>query len=163
MLTACLVLFLAPAAAAVWSLLGNPSMVRAALAVSGGTIPCPGSNLMSTRARLLVRPARLHGDVGFRAGLGEPLPAATGVALTAAQIESAAAHGETNADHVLQRHTDRLGRGLAHVINIFDPEVIVLGGGLSNLDHLYRDLPAAIAPHLFTSDPDRRHPAPEVG
>ncbi len=86
--------------------------------------------------------------------------AATGVALTAVQIEIAAVRGDANAIDALQRHTDRLSRGLAHVINIFDPEVIVLGGGLSNLDHLYRDLPAAIAPHLFTSDPtvDIRRP-----
>jgi fructokinase len=38
-------------------------------------------------------------------------------------------------------------------MNIFDPQVVVLGGGLSNLDHLYRELPALIARHLFTDQP----------
>jgi hypothetical protein len=43
----------------------------------------------------------------------------------------------------------RLARGLAHVINIFDPDVIVLGGGLSKLTHLYQVLPGLVAPHVF--------------
>ncbi|MBU2581329.1 MAG: ROK family protein [Alphaproteobacteria bacterium] len=53
----------------------------------------------------------------------------------------------------LERHCDRLARGLAQVINLIDPEVIVLGGGLSNLAHLYDELPGRIAPYLFTDSP----------
>lgn len=41
----------------------------------------------------------------------------------------------------LERHTERLARALAHVINLLDPEVIVLGGGLSNMAHLYGEVP----------------------
>ena len=41
----------------------------------------------------------------------------------------------------LERHTDRLARALAHVINMLDPEVIVLAGGLSNMAHLYEEVP----------------------
>ncbi len=41
----------------------------------------------------------------------------------------------------LERHTERLARALAHVINLLDPEVIVLGGGLSNMAHLYEQVP----------------------
>lgn len=41
----------------------------------------------------------------------------------------------------LERHTERLARALAHVINLLDPEVIVLGGGLSNMAHLYEEVP----------------------
>ena len=41
----------------------------------------------------------------------------------------------------LERHTERLARALAHVINLLDPEVIVLGGGLSNMAHLYQQVP----------------------
>ena len=44
----------------------------------------------------------------------------------------------------LDRHADRLARGLAVVINLLDPDVIVLGGGLSNMDHLYTELPRRI-------------------
>lgn len=86
--------------------------------------------------------------------------AQTGRALKAAQIAAAAQAGDPAAAATIARHVDRLGRGLAHVINIIDPDVVVLGGGLSNLDHLYTDLPAAVAPHLFTSQPfvDIRRP-----
>jgi fructokinase len=43
-----------------------------------------------------------------------------------------------------------LARGLAQVINIIDPEVIVLGGGLSQLTHLYEVLPDLAAPYVFS-------------
>jgi len=52
----------------------------------------------------------------------------------------------------LERHADRLARGIAMVINIFDPERIVLGGGLSNMNHLYKDLPRLITPHIFADE-----------
>ena len=60
--------------------------------------------------------------------------------------------GARTARATLERHTGRLARGLAHVINLIDPDVIVLGGGLSNLDHLYQDLPERIAPYIFADD-----------
>jgi fructokinase len=44
---------------------------------------------------------------------------------------------------------DRLARALASVVNILDPDVIVLGGGLSNIDRLYRELPALVEHHAF--------------
>lgn len=50
----------------------------------------------------------------------------------------------------LARHTDRLARALAMVVNIMDPEVIVLGGGLSNMAHLYAELPALLPRHVFS-------------
>jgi fructokinase len=53
-------------------------------------------------------------------------------------------------DPALDRYVDRLARGLAVACNILDPDVIVLGGGMSNLDVLYDRLPAAIAPHVFS-------------
>ena len=73
--------------------------------------------------------------------------------LDAETIASKASQGDTEAAATLARHTQRLARSLAHVINIADPEVVVLGGGLSKLLHLYTDLPEAIAPHLFTDTP----------
>jgi len=85
---------------------------------------------------------------------------ASGTQLDARMIAMLGNDGDAIARETLQRHTDRLGRSLAHVINIFDPNVVVLGGGLSKLEHLYRDLPDAIAPHLFTDHPtiDIRRP-----
>lgn len=73
-------------------------------------------------------------------------------ALSAAQIERAAASGDPIAAAALAAHLDRSARALAGVVNILDPDVIVLGGGLSNMAHLYTDLPAAIAPHIFADD-----------
>ncbi len=68
------------------------------------------------------------------------------------EIVRRAAAGEDRARIALARHADRLARGLAHVVNIIDPDVIVLGGGLSRLAHLYADLPALMAPHIFSDD-----------
>jgi fructokinase len=53
-------------------------------------------------------------------------------------------------DPAMDRYVDRLARGLAVIADILDPDVIVLGGGVSNLDLLYERLPAAIAPHVFS-------------
>ena len=50
----------------------------------------------------------------------------------------------------LARHTDRLARSLACVVNLLDPEVIVLGGGLSNMAHLYHELPRLLPRHVFS-------------
>lgn len=73
----------------------------------------------------------------------------TGAALSAAEIAAQAAAGAAAAQASLQRHASRLARGLAHVINLIDPDVIVLGGGLCRLQHLYETLPSLIAPHVF--------------
>jgi fructokinase len=78
---------------------------------------------------------------------------ATGSQLAAEDIAARAASGDASAQATLDRHARRLARGLAHVINIFDPEVVVLGGGLSKLAHLYEVLPGLVAPHVFADAP----------
>ena len=50
----------------------------------------------------------------------------------------------------LDLYRDRLARGLASVINVVDPDVLVLGGGLSNIARLYDGLPALIALYAFS-------------
>lgn len=70
--------------------------------------------------------------------------------LDASTIARRADAGDAACAATLRRHVERLGRALAGVINLLDPEVIVLGGGLSNLAHLYRDLPACCGPHVFS-------------
>jgi fructokinase len=65
-------------------------------------------------------------------------------------IVAAARAGDAAAGATLDRYVDRLGRGLAVICDIVDPDVIVLGGGMSNVGELYERLPAAIAPHLFS-------------
>jgi fructokinase len=78
---------------------------------------------------------------------------ATGESLAGAAIAARAGRGDAAARATLERHASRLARGLAHVINIFDPHVVVLGGGLSNLAHLYAELPDRVALHLFAAHP----------
>jgi fructokinase len=73
----------------------------------------------------------------------------TGVALSAMAIAANAGAGHAQARASLERHASRLARGLAHVVNIFDPELVVLGGGLSQLDHLYTQLPRLMAPYIL--------------
>ena len=75
---------------------------------------------------------------------------ATGSAVTAVEIALEAADGDAAANATLDRHASRLARGLACVVNIIDPEVIVIGGGLSQLRHLYERLPSLMAPHIFS-------------
>ena len=68
----------------------------------------------------------------------------------ASGLPARAAAGDSRAQGALDRHADRLARGLAQVINLLDPDVIVLGGGLSNMDHLYDSLPRLIPRHVFS-------------
>lgn len=82
-------------------------------------------------------------------GMERDFTAKTGKYLTAADIHTLAADGQPACQSVLENHTDRLARGLALISNIIDPDVIILGGGLSNMPHLYRDLPARMAPYIF--------------
>lgn len=72
------------------------------------------------------------------------------LSLHAEAIAQAAASGEANAQHALGRYADQLARSLAGVINIIDPEVIVLGGGLSNIAALYTLVPPLLARYVFT-------------
>jgi fructokinase len=72
-----------------------------------------------------------------------------GQELAAEQIARRAEAGDPHARASLDRHASRLARGLAHVVNIFDPHVIVLGGGLSKLSHLYQALPGHMARYVF--------------
>ncbi|MBV5259400.1 ROK family protein [Synechococcus moorigangaii CMS01] len=77
---------------------------------------------------------------------------ATGESLTADQIAAKAADGDGKAMATLARHADRLARSLSTVVNVLDPDVIVLGGGLSNLPGLAAQLEAGLAPHVFTDE-----------
>ena len=72
------------------------------------------------------------------------------VARDASALPARAAGGDGRAQAALTRHTDRLARGLAQVVNLLDPDCIVLGGGLSNMDHLYTELPRLLPRHVFS-------------
>ena len=68
----------------------------------------------------------------------------------ASGIPARAAAGETKARDALARHTDRLARGLAQIVNFLDPDVIVFGGGLSNMAHLYANVPPLLKRYVFS-------------
>ncbi len=86
-------------------------------------------------------------------GLARDHLAATGEDLTADAIAS----GDTpQRAATMARYTDRLARALSVIVNIIDPHVIVLGGGLSNIPRLYDELPQRIRPHLFSDLPQAR-------
>lgn len=76
-------------------------------------------------------------------------PPGAGRPLAGPEIVAAAAAGDKAAEASMVRLEDRIGRSLASLVNLLDPDVIVIGGGLSKLDRLYANLPPLIALHLF--------------
>ncbi|WP_447970456.1 ROK family protein [Nitrospira sp. M1] len=66
---------------------------------------------------------------------------ATGQCVSPQEIDRLLRKGDSKSESVLKRYAHRLARGLASVINIIDPEIIVLGGGLSNIERLYEAVP----------------------
>jgi fructokinase len=75
---------------------------------------------------------------------------AAGRTLAGPDIAAAARQGEPHAAAALARYLDRLGRGLAVICNVIDPDAIVLGGGMSNIPELYARLPAEIGRWIFS-------------
>jgi fructokinase len=75
--------------------------------------------------------------------------ARTGHLIPAAAIAGLATRGDAIAGATLDTYEDRLARALSLVINLIDPDVIVLGGGISNIQHLYDTVPALLARYTF--------------
>jgi fructokinase len=72
------------------------------------------------------------------------------VFLDAETIDNKARFGDEESDETLQRYEDRMARSLAHVINILDPDVIVLGGGMGNIKRLYENVPVIWGDYVFS-------------
>lgn len=87
----------------------------------------------------------------------------TGAEISAEEIAARAATGDADARATLDRHASRLARGLAMVANVFDPDVIVLGGGLSRLSHLYECVPPLMAPYIFADHAEVKLVPPKWG
>lgn len=96
-------------------------------------------------------------------GLRADLRRVSGRDLDPPAIVAAAAAGDAAAEAALLRYEARLGRALAAVINLLDPAVIVLGGGLSNLGRLYQRLPDCIRPWVFSDGLATRICPPRFG
>ena len=90
--------------------------------------------------RAFTREYRTHAGVD----LAEP------VSVSGAEIIARMRTGDRLAQLVWARYVDRLARGLALVVNALDPDVLVMGGGMSNVDELYVDLPPRLASRVFS-------------
>ncbi|MGD9504987.1 MAG: ROK family protein [Syntrophobacteraceae bacterium] len=88
---------------------------------------------------------------------------ATGEALDARAIVERAEAGDPACEESMRRYEDRMARSLAHVVNILDPDVIVLGGGMSNIERLYRDVPALWGRYVFSDRVDTKLTPPRFG
>ena len=80
--------------------------------------------------------------------------ACTGERRTPPEIVAAAAEGDPAAEQTMVRYERRMARALAGVINVLDPDVIVLGGGMSNISRLYDRVPRLWAEWVFAAGPD---------
>lgn len=74
----------------------------------------------------------------------------TGQKLTAAQVAEASRAGDASALATLERDEHRLARGLATIINVLNPDVIVLGGGVSNIERIYESVPRLWKTYVFS-------------
>ena len=78
-------------------------------------------------------------------------------------IASKAQFGDEDAEESMQRYEDRMARSLAHVINIIDPDVIILGGGMGNINRVYKNVPKLWERYVFSDAVKTRLVAPEYG
>ena len=92
----------------------------------------------------------------FVSGPGMEFDHARDRSMASAQIVARARAGDPQCVATMNRYTERLARALAHVINIVDPDVIVLGGGMSNIDSLYTDVPPLLKDWVFSDRVDTR-------
>jgi fructokinase len=89
-------------------------------------------------------------------GLSRDLRAVTGEPADAATIVARAEAGDPAANAALDRYEDRLARALAGVVDVLDPDVIVLGGGMSNIARLYVEVPKRWGRYVFSDRVDTR-------
>jgi len=96
-------------------------------------------------------------------GLARDFHLATGKSLDPPAIVDLTKRGDGSAEAALRRYEDRLARGLAHIINILDPDVIVLGGGMSNVMRLYTNVPKLWGRYVFSDRVNTRLEPPVHG
>lgn len=115
---------------------GEPQMGQLAGGTAGPTCYCGRSGCIETY---------LSGP-----GMSADHRAVTGHILSPPDISAAADRGEPDAEATMARYEIRLARALATVINILDPAAVVLGGGLSGMDRLYRNVPELLLAYVFS-------------
>jgi fructokinase len=132
-------------------LAAGPTTARTTAPASGGTIPCPFPPSPSCPAD----PATADATAAWRPGSGRAFEAQylehTGETLKAREIVELKRRGDRLAGLLWHAWVDRVARGLAAVVNTLDPDVLVMGGGMSNVDELYDDLPRELARRTFST------------
>ena len=96
-------------------------------------------------------------------GLAGHFEQQSGRSLTAAAIVEHAERGDADCEQAMQQYENRLARALASIINVIDPDVIVLGGGLSNIARLYENVPRQWARYVFSDQVSTRLLPPRFG
>jgi fructokinase len=120
----------------------NPLPFPDVTEIPGAACYCGRHGCLETwvSGRAFAREFRRHAVVD----LGEPLD------LAPAQIVARMREGDRLAGLVWSRYVDRVARGLSLVVNVLDPDVLVMGGGMSNVGELYDELPGALASYVFS-------------
>ena len=88
---------------------------------------------------------------------------AAGLKKDGQQIVIDSENGDVVAETILQTLEDRIARGLAMIINILDPDIIVLGGGLSNILRFYDNIPKKWTKYIFSDDIKTKLLKPKYG
>jgi len=96
-------------------------------------------------------------------GLSRDYASHSGDVLETGQIVSLAEQGDTEAENALQHYEDRMARSLAQVINVLDPDVIVLGGGMGNIKRLYKNVLAIWGRYVFSDQVNTKLLPPKYG
>ncbi|BAW79738.1 fructokinase [Candidatus Nitrosoglobus terrae] len=96
-------------------------------------------------------------------GLMRDYQKTSGSILEPKEIALKASQGDQMCEAVLQHYEDRLARALAHIINILDPNIIVLGGGLSNLQRFYHNVPKRWGAYVFSDQINTQLVSPRYG
>ena len=129
----------------------NGTIVEGANAMAGewGRNPLPGQ--MASDALPVCKCGRRGCIEAFLSGhgLAHDHAAVTGEQLSPEAIVSRAAAGDARCEATLSRYESRLAVALAGVVNLLDPEVIVLGGGLSGMSRLYESIPRLMGPQVY--------------
>lgn len=133
---------------------GLAGLIREAERVAGA--PCTvGIGIPGTFSRLDGRVKNayntvLNGQFVSGPGLSRELAASTGELVGPPEIAAHAERGNAACLAALARYEDRLARALAHVVNLLDPDTMVIGGGLSNITRLYGNVVSRLARYVYS-------------
>ena len=96
-------------------------------------------------------------------GMAANAQALTGQTMDSRQIVERAEQGDAQCLQQLDHYYDQMARALAQIINIIDPDAIVLGGGMSNIAGIYREVPKRLAQYVFSDYVETKILAPKFG